>query len=248
MQPYMRMLLALAVSLGVAAGALGARVVMWAPRGRLHGWLLWMQAMAAGLLLGDGLLHMLPEALDHGVSAGQAGYALAIGVLGLVLMESIVRAMAGQPSVATYARMDIVGDVFHHLVDGVVIGAGFVVDPLLGAMVSLAILAHELPREMSHAGVLVAGGYTPQHAFRLSLMTTSVIPLGVLGVMLLEHSPQMIGISLALAAGSTVYVACSDLIPALWQSIDARNRFTPAIGITGGMVFMWLVAVFGPVH
>lgn len=233
---------ALAASLLVAAASLSARLVVWLPPRRLQAWLPWLQATAAGLLLGDALLHMLPEAMAHGMSASQAGNCLALGILGLLVVECVVRTVGSHASTATFARMDIVGDTLHHAVDGIVIGASFAIDPTLGFVVALAIMLHELPREMSNAGVLIAGGYMPRRAFLLSVATTAAVPLGALSIALAGHSAIFLGTSLALAAGTTIYLACGDLLPGLWQNIGPGHRFTPALGVAVGMAFMWLAA------
>ncbi|WP_445145840.1 ZIP family metal transporter [Dyella sp. Tek66A03] len=234
---------ALAASTLVAGASFAARFVVWLPQRLLSGWLPWLQASAAGLLLGDAFLHMLPEALAQGVSPGDAGRNMAIGVLGLLLIECAVRALNRQTSTATFARMDIVGDTFHHLVDGIVIGASFTVNRSLGFVVALAILAHELPREMGNAGVLVAGGYSPRRAFILSLATAAAAPVGALSVMLLSHTAIFPGMMLTLAAGTTIYLACGDVIPGLWPTLDTRQRFTPALGVMAGLAFMWTAAL-----
>lgn len=234
---------ALAASIAVAAASLAARFVMWLPPRYLRASLPWLQASAAGLLLGDALLHMLPEAIGRGLSASQAGQRLAIGILGLLCIECFVRAMSTPSSTAAFARMDIVGDTLHHGVDGIVIGASFAIDRTLGFIVALAIMAHELPREMGNAGVLVAGGYAPRSAFWLSVLTTLAIPLGALSIALVGHSPLFLGTSLAVAAGTTIYLACGDVLPGLWPNIGEGQRFTPALGTAGGIAFMWLAAV-----
>lgn len=234
---------AIMACLAVAAASLAARFVMWLPPRHLKAWLPWLQASAAGLLLGDALLHMLPEAIGRGLSASQAGQCVAMGILGLLCIECGVRAVSTPSSAATFARMDIVGDTLHHGVDGIVIGASFAIDRTLGFVVALAIMAHELPREMGNAGVLVAGGYAARSAFWLSVVTTLAIPLGALSIALVGHSPLFLGTSLALAAGTTIYLACGDVLPGLWPNIGKGNRFTPALGMAGGLVFMWLAAV-----
>lgn len=235
-------------SIAVAAASLAARFVMWISPRHLQAWLPWLQASAAGLLLGDALLHMLPEAMAHGMSASQTGNRLALGILGLLMVECVVRAVSSQASTATFARMDIVGDTLHHAVDGIVIGASFAIDPAIGFVVALAITAHELPREMSNAGVLIAGGYVPRRAFLLSVATTAAVPLGALSIVLAGHSAIFLGTSLALAAGTTIYLACGDLLPGLWQNTSRGHRFTPALGVAGGMAFMWLAAVLDHGH
>lgn len=235
-------------SLGVAAASLTGRLVVWLPKQRLLAWLPWFQAIAAGLLLGDALMHMLPEAMEHGVSAERVGDNLALGVLGLLIVECLVRSVSTSMAVAVFARMDIVGDIFHHLVDGIVIGASFMIDRTLGVVVALAIMAHELPREVSNAGVLVAGGYEPRRAFLLSVATTAAIPLGAIAIALIGQSSLFLGTSLALAAGTTIYLACGDVLPGVWRNLREGHGFTPALGVAAGLAFMWLAAAFDHAH
>lgn len=235
-------------SMAVAAAALSARLVVWLPPRRLGMWLPWLQAIAAGMLLGDALMHMLPEAMAYGLGPGQAGTRLALGIFCLLCVECVMRAMRMPAATAVFARMDLVGDALHHLVDGVVIGASFAIDRTLGFIVALAILAHELPREASNAGVLVAGGYAPRRAYLLSIATAAAVPLGALGIALLGHSPLLLGSSLALAAGTTIYLACGDVLPGLWAGISRGYSFAPALGVAGGMAFMWLAAALDHGH
>jgi len=232
----------MSASLLVALASLSARLVIWLPPRRLQAWLPWLQATAAGLLIGDALLHMLPEAIEHGISIDQAGAWIGLGMLGLLALECLVRTVGTSSSTAVYARMDIIGDTLHHFVDGTVIGAAFAIDHTLGFVVALAIMAHELPREMGNAGVLVAGGYAPRQAFFWSAATTLAIPCGALLITLTGHSPWLLGSSLALAAGTTLYLACGDVLPGVWPNLDKGHRFAPIVGVAAGMVFMWLAA------
>jgi zinc transporter ZupT len=238
----------LLASITVAAASLTARLVVWLPARRLRTWLPWLQASAAGLLLGDALLHMLPEALAHGMPASWIGGGIALGLLGFLCVECVVRALSSPTTTAIFARMDIVGDTLHHLVDGIVIGASFAIDHTLGFVIALAIMAHELPREMSNAGVLVAGGYSPRRAFLLSVATTAAVPLGALSMAFAGHSAAFLDTSLALAAGTTIYLACGDVLPGLWQSIGRGQRFIPALGVAAGMAFMWWATMWGHRH
>jgi len=230
-------------SVVVACAALVSRLVVWMRAARLRQWLPWMQATAAGLLLGDALLHMMPEAMGRGVSATWMSECLALGMLSLLGIECFLRAMNRPAATATFAKMTVVGDFVHHLVDGIVIGASFEIGPALGVMVTLAILLHELPREAGNAGVLVAGGYSPKRAFTLSVATTLAIPLGAVGMTAIGHSPVFIGSSLVLAAGTTIYLAIGDVIPGLWQNLGPRDRFAPVLGVSAGLVFMWATAL-----
>jgi zinc transporter ZupT len=228
----------------LASASLAARVVMWLPSAPLRAWLPWLQALTVGLLLGDASLHMLPEALRYGsLSAQQVGLCLALGMLFLLLVECVMRSVPARAGATAFARMDVVADFLHHLVDGIVIGATFAVDTRLGVVVTLAVLGHELPREASNAGVLIAGGYTPRRAFALSVATTAAIPLGAAGVIVLGQTPAFLATNLVLAAGAAIYLACGDLLPGLWQTLGQRGRFIPILGAAAGLAFMWLAAL-----
>lgn len=239
---------AFAASLAVALVSLCARLVVWLPPRRLQEGLPWLRAGTAGLLLGDALLHMLPEAVAQEGNVSHSANALALGVLGLVGVECLIRGRRSDTAPSVLARMDRVGDALHHLVDGIVIGAAFAVDRALGMVVALAIIGHELPREVGNAAVLISGGLTPRRAFRWSVATTIALPLGTLGVFLAGRQPVFLGTSLALAAGITLYLACSDILPSLWQNLQHRQRFTPVIGVAGGLAFMWLATLFDHAH
>ena len=237
---------ALLASGGVALVATGSIAVLWMTPHRLQRWLPWLQAIAAGLLLGDALLHMLPEATAHGLKAAGTGPLLATGVLVFLLAEGVVR-MFGRGPTAAFARMDLAGDALHHFADGVVIGAAFTVSDTLGMLVALAIAGHELPREVGNAAVLVSGGQSPQRAVAWTLATAAMVPAGALAVVLLGHDPATVAAMLAVVAGATLYFVCGDLLPALWTRLEHGRRYAPMLGVLAGLAFMWLATLL-PVH
>jgi len=239
-------LLALLASTGVALIASSSATVLWMKPHQLMRWLPWLQAVAAGLLLGDALLHMLPEATAHGLKASGAGPLLATGVLIFLVSEGIVRAF-GQAGTAPFARMDLLGDVLHHIADGVVIGAAFTVGDALGMLVAMAIAGHELPREVGHAAVLISGGQSPRRAVAWSMATGALVPAGAMAVVPLGHDPATVAGMLAVVAGATLYLVCGDLLPALWARLEQGRRYAPMLGVLAGLGFMWLATLL-PIH
>jgi zinc and cadmium transporter len=235
------MLWSIAASILVASVAFTARVLVWLPKRSLDPALPWLQSLAAGLLLGDAMLHMLPKSLTETTSFDATGQYLLLGILGLFAVECVIRALRRGSATAPFARLNIVGDTLHHFVDGAVIGASFAVNTTVGSIVTLAIMLHEMPREIGNAGILMAGGYTREDALLMTVMTTGAIPLGAI-VMATFGRPSFLGTSLAIAAGTTLYLACSDLIPSLWGAKHS-SAFAPPVGVGAGVALMWLAAL-----
>jgi len=231
----------------LGATSLVSRLVVWLPGGALSPWLVWLQSLAVGLLVGDALLHVLPEALETGQPFDQVMLALAAGALVLVVVESWVRRGPRVPSLdgtqrTPYARMNLAGDFVHHVVDGVIVAAAFLAGESAGIAVMLAIALHEVPREISSASVLVAGGYPPRRAFALSVLMALGVPVGALGMHLVPLSPSGLGLALAAASGTVLYVALADILPGIWARLAPGQRAAPVIGASAGLLVMWLAA------
>lgn len=239
-------------SLVLGATSLSSRLVVWLPGLALHRALPWLQSLAVGLLLGDALLHVLPHALETGLPQHEAMGWVGLGVLALVAVESFLRpggvevATPGVP--ATFARMNLVGDFLHHFVDGIVLAAGFIAGGAAGLATLLAVALHEIPREIGSASVLVAGGYRPRDAFRLSLGMAVAVPAGALAMQWVRLDQHTTGAAMAIACGTVLYVALADILPGVWQRTVSASRWAPAIGIGAGLVFMWIVAEGGHHH
>jgi len=235
----------LLASLSIAATSIASRLLVWLPTSSLARVLPWLQPVAVGLLVGDALLHVLPESLETGLSTDAAFKCVAIGAGMLVGVECFVRPRASRtrvPGPAAFAQMNLTGDFLHHLVDGVVVAASFLAGSASGFAVMLAIIAHEIPREVGSAGVLVAGGYPPRKAFWLSLAMASAVPLGALLMLAAPLHGGALGVALALAAGTVLYVALADVLPAAWSRMGSTPRIAPFIGVVTGLVFMWVAA------
>lgn len=242
----------LMASLMLGATSFASRLVVWLPGKALIRFLPWLQSLAVGLLLGDALLHVLPHALETGLPEPTIMALTGLGVLAMVAIEGFLRPGIddGAPPVApaTFARMNLVGDFLHHFVDGIVLAAGFIAGEAVGLATLLAVALHEVPREIGSAGVLVAGGYSPRDAFRLSVGMAAAVPAGALTMQWARLDEHATGAAMALACGTVLYVALADILPGIWQRTRKASRWAPALGTCVGLAFMWGVAAFGHHH
>ncbi len=108
------------------------------------------------------------------------------------------------------ARSALLGLLLHTFFDGVAIAGAFLVRPQLGVVVSIAIFLHKLPEGVTIASLTLAAGGSAPRALRASAW------LGVatlLGVLVTDRVGFLVHNGLAIAAGVTLYVAASNLVP-----------------------------------
>jgi len=127
----------------------------------------------------------------------------------------------------------------HSFFDGVAIASGFLESPGLGLLLFLAVLLHKLPEGVAIASVSLAGGQAPRQA----VGAAAVLGLAtVLGVALTEVLEPLRVHGLGLAAGVTLYVAASNLVP----EFQAKPGWTlPAAFFGGALALLALRALTG---
>jgi zinc and cadmium transporter len=226
----------LMASAAVACVSLAGALVLFVSPATLRAWTPTLIALAAGVLLGDAFLHLLPEAVE---TAGSGGYATGLTLAGIVsffLAEKIMRwrrhASHSAASVQPMARMNLLGDALHNFSDGVVLAAAFSLSPPAGVATTLAILAHELPQEIGDVGALIHGGYAPRAAVLRNFLCALSCPLGALFAIVFESSG---GVELAwltpIAAGGFIYIAAASILPALQQDHTSLLGAAVQVGV-----------------
>jgi len=231
---------------------------------RSHIVLLALVAYAAGTLLGDSFLHLLPEAVEGrgGVfSMGLSAYVLG-GFLAFYLLETALRwghahgeeahphVAATVPDlhqlereaprrVAPFAWMNLVGDGVHNFVDGALIAASFLVNFELGIATSIAVAAHEIPQELGDFAVLLKGGLKATRALFYNFLSALLAILGAIVILVIPIDAPTLELAVVpFIAGAFVYIAAADLIPELHHHTERRYIPVVALGIVLGLVTM----------
>ncbi len=171
-------------ALGGVLSALAASGFLLMPPARRAQVLPHLVSFATGTLLGAAFLGLIPHALEGAVGAHRIGAALLLGILVFFLLEKFVlwRHCHDDPCEmhspsraardAASARLILVGDALHNVIDGVLIAAAFMTDPKLGLVTALAVFAHEIPQEVGDLAVLLNGGYSRRQALVLNLLVS----------------------------------------------------------------------------
>jgi len=197
--------------------------------------LIYLLSFSAGILLSFSLIHLLPEAVAENSSA----YLITLlSFFGFYIIEhalSIHNCKQDKdcPSHQTFSLISWMGLFVHSIIDGIVIGAGFEVSFSLGILSTLAVLLHEFPEGISTMSVMLYGGDSLKQAIKKSVWVALATPIGALLTffILKNINSSVVGFLLALAAGSFLYVAASDLIPEIHKKSKWGNIVLTLIGV-----------------
>lgn len=218
-------------------------------------------SFSAGVMLGAGFIHMLPEAVE-GAGFGTIPFVL-VGFLFLFLLERFVLVhvcaepgpVPGDPGhgkpghdhlrgatgcqVHTLGLAAFLGLSLHTLVDGFALGAASH-ESGLGFLVFVAILAHKIPSSFSLAAILSAEGYGRGRALAMIGLLALMVPAGAAIYLALRGAVRVeafTSYALAASAGTFLHLALSDILPDLHRRGGSRLRLSAALLL--GVAVMW---------
>jgi ZIP family zinc transporter/zinc and cadmium transporter len=190
-------------------------------------------AFGAGFMLAVAITEVLPAAFSR--SGTTAPVLVLAGYLAVHLTQHtvtphfhfgeethVVRPVAGTTA--------LLGMLLHTLFDGVAIASAFVVGPALGVLVFLAIAIHKLPEGVTIASLMMAAGQSPRAAVASAALLGGAT---VAGVLVTDALSVLATHGLALAAGVTLYVAASNLVP---EFQGKRGWKVPVAFLSGALV------------
>ena len=187
-------------------------------------------AVAAGFMISVAMTQLVPEALRRGGQSAPIimlmGY-LAVHLTQHTLTRHFHFGEEKHPVTTAISMSALAGLLMHTFVDGVAIAAGFTVGPELGALVFIGVVLHKLPEGLAIASLFLAAGQPP----RIAVAAAGALGLTtLLGVMFTALLQPLADHGLPLAAGVTLYVAASNLVP----EFQARRGWTLALYFFGG--------------
>jgi zinc and cadmium transporter len=203
-------------------------------------------ALSTGTLLGGGLLHLLPEAIE-GLGVETAINYLLLGFIIFFLMEKLLHwhhCHNGGCKIHTFSHMILFGDALHNFIDGLIIAASFFVSIPFGIITTLVIIAHEIPQELGDFGVLIHGGFSKSKALFYNFISQLTAVLGGIVGYFFVQSSGLETLLLPFAAGGFIYIAASDLIPELHKEENTKRILFSFLFFMIGIIFMFLLKHF----
>ncbi|HEY4486456.1 MAG TPA: ZIP family metal transporter [Candidatus Paceibacterota bacterium] len=225
--------------------------------GFLRKYIFVLVSLAIGALLGDAFIHLIPEAFAD-MDATLAGLLVLGGMFLFLVFEKILHwhhHLSGEgesycdqgickpgDKIHPVGHITIVSDGIHNLLDGIIIGASYLVSVEVGIATTIAVILHEIPQEIGDFGVLLHAGFSKMKALLVNLLSALLAIVGAIVVLVLNESAQEIVRWLVpISAGGFIYIAASDLIPEMHKIKETKHSLLQIAAIIIGVSAMFLL-------
>ncbi len=204
---------------------------------------------AAGSLLGDVLIHLLPEAFAEFDNKLVVSSLTMLGMIVFFFVEKTLhwRHCHAPDCVAhpqTLADISLAGDSIHNFIDGLMITAAYLVSIPIGLATTIAVVCHEIPQEIGNFGVLLHGGYSAKKAFFFNFLSALTAILGAFTALFIGAKiGNFAQFLLPITAGGLLYIAAVDLIPELHRDSRPKISIIQFISLVLGFSAMALMAI-----
>ena len=160
---------------------------------------------------------LIPEALEI-VPITLCIFGVFLGIISMIVCDKLVNKV--------YAKKDTnnnllktgiiicIGLAIHNFPEGLAIGSGFDASQQLGISLAIAIALHDIPEGISISLPMKNGGFSKPKSIILTAISGFTTGIGAFfGAIIGNISLNLIGVSLAFAAGAMLYIVSCELIP-----------------------------------
>jgi len=208
-----------------------------------------MVGLATGGLFGDAFLHILPESLADPKQRLNVSLYILAGIFAFFVLEKFLlwrHEHTPESTIRPVGYMNLLADAIHNSMDGMIIGASYLVSLPIGIATTLAVICHEIPHELGNFFVLLYAGFSRRRALLFNFLSAIFAVLGtVLSLLIGSRIQGFATFMLPFAAGGFIYIAGSDLLPELHKETHPLKSAAQLIAMVTGVGLMLLLKLLG---
>jgi len=218
---------------------------------RLRSALFVLVSLAVGAMFGDAFIHLLPEAFQKSGNTLMPSMSVLAGILGFFILEKFLlwrhqHTFDSNNRIRPLGYLNLIADAVHNLMDGMMIGASYLVSLPIGIATTLAVVFHEIPQEIGDFGILLHAGFTKRRALFFNFLSATLAMLGTAVALLAGSSfDSFSSVMLPFTAGGFIYIAGCDLLPELQKELEPAKSTVQLVAMTGGIGLMLVLKVVG---
>ena len=210
----------------------------------------YLVSFAVGALFANVFFHLLPEMVETSPDIHTGFLLVLVGIIGSFLLERVIHwhhcHNLGCKHNESIGIMMLIGDGLHNITDGILIASSFLISTEAGIATTIAIVLHEIPQEIGDFAVMLHSGWSRKKALLANFASALTAFIG--GAIVLFASRSISGIEttlLPLVAGNFIYIAGSDLVPALHKERHLGKSLLQASIMILGVMLMYNVLSLG---
>jgi zinc and cadmium transporter len=240
----------LAIIIGSVISLTGGALLLRFKKRREAALLLTMP-FGAGALLAAAFFDLLPESFDLSDSRAMLLYCLG-GFIFFFVLERCAswfhhhHEHDGHAQNARQRWLIVLGDMTHNAIDGVAIGAAFLVSIPTGVITTLAVSAHEIPKELGTFALLLQRGWKDKTVV-IANVATAFATIATASVVFLIGTDidEFVAPLLAITAGFFIYVAASDIIPDIHEQPQKVGTIQAVMLVVGVILVGLVITLLG---
>ncbi len=217
-------------------------------REKLNKFLIYLVSFAAGTLLGNAFIYLIPESFEN--ESARASLYILVGIIVFFILEKLVKwrhchDMACDEHTRVFSKMILIGDTFHNFIDGMIIAASYLVSIPIGIATTIAVILHEIPQEIGDFSLLLYDGFSKLKALFWNFLTSVSAILGAIIVLLASRNVESLtSFLIPFTAGGFIYIASTDIIPELHKSTKINQSMAQlfflllGIGVMFALLFL----------
>ena len=201
---------------------------------------------SAGIFLGAGLIHMLPDAAEGfaSVTASDFPFAAFVASLGFLLILFIEKVLAGGNKDSSYVLIFILS--IHSIIVGIALGTEELMRQSL--IIAIAVLAHKGSAAFAMGVSMLKNKIAQNRIIKILVMFSFMTPIGIVTGMFIAHALSgkaatfSIAIFDALAAGTFLYIAIMEILNEEFE--NSKHTSLKLLFAASGLLLMALLAVW----
>lgn len=218
-------------------------------RHRLH----FIMSFTAGVLIAVCFFDILPELFsiitEQKLDPTASLIALVVGFLTIHIIEKVAVIHAGHEEEyavhnhkhPTVGVIGATGLTFHSLLDGVGIGLGFHVNPQVGLLIALAVIAHDFSDGLNAVTLMLVNKNSTKKAVIFLILDALAPIVGAMVTYVIAIPIHILNLYLGFFAGFLLYIGASDLLP---EAHSRHSSWKMLFLTVMGVVFIFIITRF----
>ncbi len=204
---------------------------------------------AAGVLVTVSLLGLIPES-EHEIGE-LALWLVLFSFLGVYLFEHLFFGIHHHGDEDDHHKeikqssigLVIFGDTIHNFIDGIAIGASFMISPGLAFVTALSTFLHEVPHEIGDFGILLKAGWSRARILNVNIISSLMTVVGAFAIYFLNENKYINGSLMAVSAGIFLYLGASDFLPKIKEGSTSKVKSILPLLLGSGIIILTLLLV-----